>query len=112
MTPDYFDGRTCFLEWTLLAYKLASSLVIRFIDIPTYRIHSSHDSASKSQDYRQAEPRVLATIAELDLPPDVRRAVKSKISNSEHSLSTHFLRQGDWKQAVCHHFKSLGSYAD
>ena len=111
VTPDYFDGNTCFLEWTLLAYKLASSLVIRFIDVPTYRINSSHDSASKSQDYREAQPRVLAKIAELDLPPDVRRAVKSKISNSEHSLSTYFLRRGDWNRAVCHHFKSLGSYA-
>ena len=111
VTPDYFDGNTCFLEWTLLAYKLASRLVIRFIDIPTYRIHSNHGSASKSQDYRQAEPRVLAKIAELDLPPDVRRAIKSKISNSEHSLSTYFLRQGDWNRAVRHHFKSLGSYA-
>ena len=111
VTPDYFDGRTCFLEWTLLAYKLASNLVIRFIDVPTYRIHSSHDSASKSQDYREAQPRVLATIANLDLPPDVRRAVKSKISNAEHSLSTYFLRQGDLKQAVCHHVRSLGSYS-
>ena len=109
VTPDYFDGRTCFLEWTLLAYKLASRLVIRFIDIPTYRIHSSHSSVSKSRDYREAQPRVLATIADMDLPADVRRAVKSKISNAEHSLSTYYLHQGDWKQAVRHHFKSLGS---
>ena len=111
VTPDFFDGRTCFLEWTLLAYKLASSRVIRFIDTPTYRIHSSDDTASNSSDYRQAEPRVLAAIADLDLPHDVRRAIKAKISHAEHSLSTYFLRQDDWKRAVSHHVRSLGSYA-
>jgi len=105
----FFDGRSCFFEWTLLAYKLALARVIRFTNVPTYRIHSSPGSASKSRTHLEMHPGALATIAALDLPRDVRRAVLRKISDAEHHLSEYFLRGGEWRRAAHHHLRSLTS---
>lgn len=41
VSAEYFDGKTAYFEWTLLAYKLASTLKMAFVDVPTFRIHDS-----------------------------------------------------------------------
>jgi hypothetical protein len=105
----FFDGRTRYLEWTLIAYKIASTRSVRFLDAFTYRIHSSERSASKSTAYRAAVPLVLDAIASLDLPADVRRMVRAKIGRLEHALSVHCLEQGDRLGALRHHWRSLSA---
>jgi glycosyltransferase involved in cell wall biosynthesis len=105
---NYFDGNARFFEWTLLAYKLAGTRTIRFVDVPTYRVYVTPDSASSSRAYREAELDVLGAIARMDIPADVRRAIRKKMGNAEHGLSAYFLRQGDWSRAVRHHWRSLG----
>lgn len=107
ITPDYFDGQTRFFEWTLLAYRLAVTRHVRFVDVPTYRIHASARSASKSRPYREALPVVLRAIARLELPADVRRAVRRKIGRAEHDLAASCLREGEWAQAARHHVRSV-----
>jgi hypothetical protein len=111
VTPDLFDGRTCFFEWTLLAFKLATSRTVRFVDVPTYRVHSSPESASQSRAYREAELNVLSEVAKLDLPADVRGAIRQRLGKAERSLSTYLLRQGDWRRAIRHRVRSLGRAA-
>jgi glycosyltransferase involved in cell wall biosynthesis len=107
VSETYFDGRTRFFEWTLIAYRIASTRTIRFVDAFTYRIHSSDASASKSAAYRAALPGVLGAIAALDLPDDVRAAVHAKISHAEHVLSAQYLEAGQWRSAMRHHLRSL-----
>jgi hypothetical protein len=104
---EVFDGRTRFFEWTLIAYRIASARRVVFVDAATYRIHSSGVSASKSEAYEMALPGVLATIAALDLPDDVRRGVRAKIADAEHAISMRYLEAGDRGRALRHHVRSL-----
>ena len=45
-----FAGLPRFLEWTYLGLKLASTRRMFFLDQPTFRVHDSEDSLSKSVD--------------------------------------------------------------
>lgn len=103
----WFDGQTRYFEWTLLAFRLASRRTVRVLDVPTYRVHATDLSASRTLAYREAEPVVLAMIALLDLPADVRRALRVKIGAAEHRLAVHFLERGDRRRAFSHHLSSL-----
>lgn len=107
VSSDYFDGKTRYLEWTLLAYKLASSMRMVFVDEPTYRIHDSPDSLSKSEAFREAEIGVLNQILALELPADVKNGLRIKMGRAYHSLSNHYRRQGDLKRAWSCHLTSL-----
>lgn len=107
VTIDYFDGETRYLEWTLLAYKLASSMNMAFVDAPTYRIHDSPDSLSKSEAYREAEIGVLDKILDLELPVDVKQSLRVKTGRAYHGLSNYHRRAGRLGRAWRCHLMSL-----
>jgi glycosyltransferase involved in cell wall biosynthesis len=104
---EYFDEEATYFEWTLLAYKLASRLKMAFVEVPTFRIYDSPGSLSKSTAYREAEAVVLAKIASLGLPSDVKRLVQGKIGRRYHDLSNYSLMQGDYAAAWRYHLTSL-----
>lgn len=107
VTVGYFDDPAPFLEWTYLAYKLASSLKMHFLDIATFRIHDSPTSLSKSDAYRQAEAGVLMRILALDIPPRVRMLLRRKIGRTYHELSSHHAAIGRTRLAWRYHLMSL-----
>lgn len=107
ISAGYFDGKTRYLEWTLLAYKLASSRKMVFVDEPTYRIHDSLGSLSKSEAFREAEIGVLAQILTLDLPAAIKAGLRVKIGRAYHGLSNHYRRKGDFRRAWRCHLASL-----
>jgi glycosyltransferase involved in cell wall biosynthesis len=104
---EHFDGETRYLEWTYLAYKLASTLQMTFVDVPTFRIYDSPGSLSKSTAYQEAEAAVLAKIARLELPTDVKRSIRAKIGRRFHDLANHSLMRGDYAAAWRYHLTSL-----
>lgn len=104
---SYFDGETKYYEWTLLAYKLAASSQVLLLETPTYRLHVSSGSLSRSEAYRLAEPEVLKKICSMDLPADVRSALRRRIGNAYHGLAGYFLRSGRTRDAWRFHFHSL-----
>lgn len=105
---DFFDGKTASLEWTLLAYKLASTRSMAFVDQPTFIINDTAGSLSKSEAYVQAEAGVLAQVLALDLPSAARRAVQEKLGRCLHNISARKSEQGDWAEAWRFHLASLG----
>lgn len=107
VTEDYFDGRTRYFEWTLLAFKLASTLKMVFVDAPTYRIHDSPSSLSKSEAYREAEVGVLNQILALELPANVKSGLRIKLGKAYHSLSNYYRQEGELKRAWSYHLTSL-----
>lgn len=107
VSSEYFDGKTRYLEWTLLAYKLTSSMSMVFVDKPTYRIHDSPESLSKSEAFREAEIGVLNQILALDLPADIKNGLRIKMGHAYHSLSNFYRRKGDLKRAWRCHLASL-----
>lgn len=104
---EYFDGTTRFYEWTLLAYKLALERRMVFIDRPTWRVHDSADSLSKSIEYRLAEVQVLREILALGLPSDVHDDLRRRIGAAHHDLSEYALSCGRRVDAWKHHLMSL-----
>lgn len=48
---EYFLDLPPHREWTLIAYRIASHLPVRFLDVATYRVHSTPHSQSKTQSY-------------------------------------------------------------
>lgn len=104
---DYFDERFKYLEWTLLGFKLAASRRLGFVDTPTFRIHDTPDSLSKSIGYQTGFAEVMAEVLRLSLPIEVRRRVLRKLGNAHHSLSDFYRRSGDRDGAWRHHLISL-----
>jgi len=110
VSAAYFDGVTRHSEWTLLGYKLALTRRVAFIDVPTYRIHlDSPGSLSKSREYREGQAEALRQIAAMDLPSDVKRAVRVKLGRAYHGLATFFLAEGQRALASRYHVQSLRS---
>jgi len=107
VSVDFFDGETRYLEWTLLAYKLTLSMKMVFVDTPTYRIHDSPNSLSKSDAYCEAEIAVLNLILNLELPVAVKYGLRIKTGRAYHSLSNHYRRKGNLRRAWRCHLMSL-----
>ena len=107
VTTDYFDDPAPYLEWTFLAYRLALELPMAWVAQPTFRIHDTPGSLSKSETYRCAETDVLRRIAALRLPPHVGSAIKEKIGRAYHELSHDNMVLGRAGQACRFHMMSL-----
>lgn len=106
--PEFFGHMPKFRECTYLAMRLASTRQIAFLDSPTVVWHTDTPlSESKSRAYVLGEAAALQRILELDLPADVRRAVRRKVSRACHSNARLYLSEGRVKDAWAWHLKSL-----
>jgi hypothetical protein len=91
-----------------LAFRLAVSRKIRFLDIPTYRLRlGSPGSVSASTQYLLGQPDALQTLLELDLPTNIRRALRRKLSSSLHAISERSQKDGNNLAAWRYHLRSL-----
>jgi hypothetical protein len=109
VTTEFFDGVTRYLEWTVIAYKIALRYPVVLLPAPGYRIHSLPESLSKSDAYLDALPFVLGAIAGLALPVDVRNAVLRRRGEAYHSISSRSLRERRLGEAWRAHLRSLGA---
>jgi len=108
ITREFFDGKTNFFEWTLMAFRIVSAgHKLTFLDVPTYRIHDTPNSLSKSEEYQRAVVQILELLLTFDSSPGVRRALKEKLANAFHSVSDSYKQIGDRSQAWQYHLKSL-----
>lgn len=107
--PEHFDGVTRYLEWTTTAFRCASKLTVRFIDIAAYRIRESEQSLSKSESYRRGVVDGLGAIAALALPPDVHDAVLRKRCHALHDLSEYYRSNDTLRAAWRMHFVSVNA---
>ena len=108
ITLDYFDGHTKYFEWTLLGFRLAlAQRKILFLDEPTYCIHETPQSLSKSRGYHQSLIGFLHFLMTLDSSPHVLKAIKPKLAAAWHGASDDYLKAGEKTQAWRCHIKSL-----
>jgi hypothetical protein len=101
------DPELYYLEWTFLAFKLASTRRMVFVDEPTFCIYSTAGSLSKSEAYLLAEPVVLRKILALNLPKSVSLPLQFKLGRVHHNLAEYARRTGQLKLAWRHHIASL-----
>jgi len=104
----YFSGMPPHLEWTYLALRLALERRIAFLDAPTF-VYSADtpDSLSKSSEHVLRQPGALQAVLRMELPPDVRRALRRKYVAAMHGASVKDLEQGRRADAWKWHLRTL-----
>src|SRR5262249_24461870 len=107
VTLDYFDGETRYCEWTLLAFRLAMNLSLKFLDVPTFRIHATPHSLSKSTrcltDEIVAIDKMLAIKPPVSLLPVLTRLRCAAL----HAVADFHREQGNYRLAWKFHLDSI-----
>jgi glycosyltransferase involved in cell wall biosynthesis len=104
---DVFDGSTRYFEWTMVAFRLAvAGHRIRFLDVPTFRMHESPDSISLSDAYFRAQPDFLASLMPL-LPAAYRPLLWRKYLAALHSAAERMVTAGLVEAAWKYHLRSM-----
>lgn len=107
VTPALFEMPFS-MEWTYLALTLALRCKLRFVDVPTYRMHrETPGSLSASWHWQARAPEALRRMLALGAPQNIRRRLKQKHADSLHALSDGARANGDWKAAWRYHLRSL-----
>jgi hypothetical protein len=105
---EYFDGKTRFYEWTLLAFRLAlDGRRIVLIDTITFRLHDTPGSVSKSNAYKLARLSLTDEMLRFDMPGNILNAVKRLRTIALHELCAYHRLRGDFEKAWQYHFESL-----
>lgn len=107
VTPRYFADPAPYMEWTYLAFRLTACLKMRWLATPTYRIHDSPVSLSKTDAYLRSELDILQRVLALPLAPRARRAVRRKLGRACHAFAEKSRRHGSRSAAWRFHFDSL-----
>ena len=108
VTLDYFDGKTKYYEWTLLAFKLSQRLRLRFIDQPTYRKHDSPESLYKSAGVVEGSIVVLDMLSAMNESPSLRGTLAALRCRAFHATSDFHRVAGNYAKAWKFHLQSLG----
>jgi glycosyltransferase involved in cell wall biosynthesis len=108
VTLDYFDGRTKWYEWTLLAFRLSMHLKLRWIDTPTYRKHDTPGSLYKSPGVALGEIAAIDIMMALDPPASLRGTLARLRCSALHTASEFYRMSGEYWPAWKYHLTSLG----
>lgn len=105
---EFFDGRTRFLEWTLLAYKLiAANRRFAFVTDFGFRINDTAISLSKDLRGVMQAPMVLREMTTLTNSPRALAGLRRRLARAHHACAEAELSMGLISKAWLHHFKSL-----
>lgn len=104
---DFFAGLPPTLEWSYLAFHLAQTRKIHFIDVQTFICRDTPNSLSKSKMFLLNHPSVWLRLLNTPLPDDVRVSLKRKYYSILHNLSVDFLERGELRSAWRFHLESL-----
>ncbi|MBC7820654.1 MAG: oligosaccharide flippase family protein, partial [Planctomycetaceae bacterium] len=76
VSAEYFADIQKYFEWTQLAFRLVSNgHVVAVVDEPTFRIHESEVSESKSTEYLEAHPAILEDLLRLVTREDLAQTL-------------------------------------
>ncbi len=105
--PDFFSDMQKYFEWTSIAFKMAAQKKVAFREEYVNRIHDTPGSLSKTLDFILAVEPFLLKLLELDLRPELRRALSIKLSSAYHDISDMYLYRGNLVKAWRYHIKSM-----
>lgn len=108
-TQEYFDKPTKYFEWTIIAFRMAMKLKLRFLDVPTYRKHDTPDSLFKSVGTAEGSVVAIETMMALHPSPSLRDRMIEIRTTALHAASDTNRRLGNYRRAWDFHLKSLRS---
>jgi hypothetical protein len=105
---SFFSDYHKYAEWTWLAFKLSlANKRIVAISQPTFRIHDTPGSLSKSSDYFDAFQSLYDRMIAMTPPKDVVRHIKVRMSANWHVQSVRALSRGNRLAAIRYHLRSI-----
>ncbi len=105
--PDFFDVAIRSIDMTYVAFRVALSSKVLFLDAPTYRKTYSPDSISITEAWALPALATLEKMLAFDMPAAVRRGLRRKCSCVAHQISDIHRRRGETKLAWRFHLRSL-----
>jgi len=105
--PEFFAGLPPVGEWTHMAFRLAQSRRILFLDNPTFVKFDSPDSLSHSPSYALKLPGVLEEMLTWEMSDYVRERLLDKYLSALHDTSVNMLQRGDYRTSWRFHLQSL-----
>lgn len=105
---DYFENPHAYLEWTWLAFRLCMECKqVGVINAPTFRIHDTPGSASKSPEYSKATFALYLRMLASNPPKQIAMVVRARIGRLLHGEADLLRSQGKIMEAWCSHLRSL-----
>lgn len=106
--PELFEDISRHFEWTWLAFRLAAAgRHVVTLDVPTFRIHETAGSESRSEAYMLAQVAIHQRMLAHAARPDIVRALRGRLSQAWHDISAYHLRRGALGDAWSAHLHSL-----
>jgi glycosyltransferase involved in cell wall biosynthesis len=105
---DLFDGMPRYLECTFLAARFATAHRMLWLDAPTVAYTEDSPLAeSNSREYLLGQADALRSLLALELPGDVRQALRARIVTACHQAADHELHAGRTREAWRWHAATL-----
>lgn len=106
--PAFFSDSHPFAEWTWLAFNLAlANKQIVALSQPTFRIHDTPGSLSKSASYHAAYQVLYNRMLGLGPPDDIAKIIRTRMSADWHGQSVQALLEHRRLHAIACHARSL-----
>ena len=104
-----FEDIARYLEWTWLAFRITSlNKHVIAVDQPTFRIHDSEVSESKSDEYLFSRFTILERMYSACNNARIRKKILTKMAQTWHEISCVNLQRGKLTDAWTAHLRSLG----
>jgi len=107
VSSTYFENLIKYYEWTLIGFRICLERKVAFIDQPTFVINDTPNSLSKSSEFVLSDEKVIELMLQYDIPNEIRKALKQKLTGTLHSISDHLRMSGQIKRAWHYHIKTL-----
>jgi glycosyltransferase involved in cell wall biosynthesis len=108
VTLDYFNPDVRASEWTYLAFRLSQSLRMKFVNVPTFRIHDSPQSLSKSLKWvTENELKTIEKMISLKPKASLLSILLKHRSDALHGLADIHRKLGNYSLAWRFHLSSL-----
>lgn len=106
---EYFHDPHNYIEWTWLAYRLASNnLRVKGLSEPGFIVHETAASASKTTAYRLAHFGLYERMLKACVREDIRMLIRVRLASAAHDMSEFYLGELDLRSAWRWHLKSIG----
>lgn len=107
--PEYFENLPRHREWTVIAYRIATNLQVRFVNRLSYRIFSLADSQSKRASYMDAATEALAVMLEATKDPRRAQLIRRRTSIAYHSIASYYRHRRDFRRAWAAYWSAVRS---
>lgn len=104
----YFENFHAYAEWTWLAFQLGmAGKTIAVVDQPTFRIHDTPGSASKTPAYHKAHASLHQKMLASAPPADIAKLIRRHMGARLHTEADALRRNGTFLPAWAAHLRSL-----